>query len=824
MKKSIITVLLSISMTVGSIGAVPAFAAEPVAEETASGSAEETTEGVTVSGEAGTSSTSEAAEELEEVPDEASTSSTSEVAKEIEEVSEEASTLSTSEVAKEIEEVPDEAASAAGEVTEASAEAKAASGSAFKPGDKMIALGEEGTTQKFPMNPKRTNGFEDYREDISDYDILVDPTPGDGGPDTLEHNTIMTTGEYRKLQLQAAKPQSEYAWDVVLDDRNVVRYEIQGPNVKKVLRKKAHDEEVFFGYGIGCLSEPVGIEEFMFDEVNSERITRRLHLPDSDLMTEIHIDIYYELTDYELDELRKYDTVREFVEATDFMQSDEIYKERIGTERSNKGIKAFVDYNNDIEAYARGTAEEHYANGYERTVDTLYANCMGIKEGSKWMDAFRKKYDEGQFSFCVKEGDTYWFAMVASNSFNNTDRGCDIQVEYYVDKYFPGMKESEYEVRRAAAFDEWEYFVYYDFTIKDVCDAWLAEMENWDGHWINLLYGVYDREDIGTEDSQPGYDKGNWVFPGDNYGKTTLHYPDQYDYYVKDPGVYTITATIDGCNGVITDQFVVKAQPVQTGWVQDDKGWRYIEENGQPAKNKWIEEGFIWYYFKSDGYMATGLQKIGNAWYYFDADGVMQRGWQTIGNARYYFNADGVMQRGWHKIGGAWYYFKASGVMQKGWQTIDNVRYYFNADGAMQTGWQKIDNKWYYFSAGGAMQKGWQKINNVWYYLNADGVMQTGWQKIGSSWYYFSNGGAMQTGWQKINNKWYYMSAGGAMQTGWQKIGGSWYYFSAGGAMQTGWQKINNKWYYFRSGGAMVTGRQQINGKWYTFSSGGALQ
>ena len=336
MKKSIITVLLSISMTVGSIGAVPAFAAEPVAEEAASGSAEETTEGVTVSGEAGTSSTSEAAEELEEVPDEASTSSTSEVAKEIEEVSEEASTLSTSEVAKEIEEVPEEAASAAGEVTEVSAEQKNASGSTFKPGDKMIALGEEGTTQKFPMNPKRTNGFEDYREDISDYDILVDPTPGDGGPDTLEHNTIMTTGEYRKLQLQAAKPQSEYAWDVVLDDRNVVRYEIQGPNVKKVLRKKAHDEEVFFGYGIGCLSEPVGIEEFMFDEVNSERITRRLHLPDSDLMTEIHIDIYYELTDYELDELRKYDTVREFVEATDFMQSDEIYKERIGTERSNK--------------------------------------------------------------------------------------------------------------------------------------------------------------------------------------------------------------------------------------------------------------------------------------------------------------------------------------------------------------------------------------------------------------------------------------------------------------------------------------------------------
>ena len=756
MKKSIITVLLSISMTVGSIGAVPAFAAEPVAEEAASGSAEETTEGVTVSGEAGTSSTSEAAEELEEVPNEAGTSGTSEAAKEIEEVSEDASTLSTSEVAKEIEEVPEEAASAAGEVTEVSAEQKNASGSTFKPGDKMIALGKEGTTQKFPMNPKRTNGFEDYREDISGYDIWVLPAPGDNGPSTLEHNTIMTTGEYRKLQFWAVKPNDEYSGEQVMEDRNVIHYEIQGPNVKKVLREKAHDEEVFFGCDTGCLSEPTGNVSFAFDEVNSERITRRLNIPDSELAVDLHLDIMMRLTDYDLDELRQYDSAREFVEAANFMQSDEIYTENVGTERSNKG--------SDIVALAKERAEDHYANGYERVVDTLYANCMGIKEGSKWMSAFRKKYDEGQFSFCVKEGDTYWFAMWASNSLKNTTGGCDAQVQLFVDRYFPGIKESEYEVRAGAAFDEWVYDLYYDFTDKDLCDAWLAEMENWEGHWNNFLYGVYDKEDIGQEDAEPGYEKGNWFTGGSKYGKTTLHYPDQYDYYVKDPGVYTITATIDGCNGVITDQFVVKAQPVQTGWVQDDKGWRYIEENGQPAKNKWIEEGFIWYYFKSDGYMAVGLQKIGNAWYYFDADG--------------------VMQRGWHKIGGAWYYFKASGVMQKGWQTIDNVRYYFNADGAMQTGWQKIDNKWYYFSAGGAMQTGWQKINNVWYYLNADGVMQTGWQKIGSSWYYFSNGGAMQTG----------------------------------------WQKINNKWYYFRSGGAMVTGRQQINGKWHTFSSGGALQ
>ena len=710
MRKSVISLLLSISMTVGNVGAVPAFAAEAAEEETAFGSTEE------VAKEAVSGSTEEAAEEaasgsteevVEEDTDTASgKAGTSEVAKEIEEASDDASTLSTSEVAKEIEEVPDEAASAAGEVTEASAEQKNASGSTFKPGDKMIALGKEGTTQQFPMNPERTNGFDDYRVDISSYEVFAYVLNEEGKVDGLERNTIQTTGEYRKLELDVERPLSGDNRVSINDDKNVIHYEIQGPNVKKVLREKAHDEEVFFGPYEGCLSEPLGVEEFMFDEVNSERITRRLHLPDSELMTTMHIDIEFGLEDYELDELRKYDSVREFVGATNFLQSDDIYKEPIGTERSNKITKTFIeDFNGDIDAYARDTAEKHYANGYERTVETVYASCLGIKEDSEWLDEFKKKYDDNTFSFCVKEGDTYWFAMWPYYDFELAEYQCPKIVKYFVDNYFPDIQESEYEVRPAAAFDEWNYNVYYDFTEKDLCDAWLAEMENWDGHWINFLYGVHDRADIGKEGAVPGYGRGNWIFPGNIYGKTTLHYPDQYDYYVKDPGVYTVTATIDGCKGVITDQFVVKVKP---GWVKDDKGWKYIEETGKPAKNKWIDEYYNQFYVKDDGYMATGWQKIDNAWYYFDTDGIMQRGWRTIGNARYHFSMDGIMQ----------------------------------------TGWQKVNNKWYYLSAGGAMQTGWQKIGKVWYYFNTDGVMQTGWQKIGSSWYYFGTGGAMQTGWR----------------------------------------------------------------------------
>jgi len=443
---------------------------------------------------------------------------------------------------------------------------------------------------------------------------------------------------------------------------------------------------------MGCLSEPVGISEFAFDAVNSERIGKRLKLPNNGVEISLHYFIYYGLQNYDLDELRNYDSARDFVEATNFMQSDSIYKECVGRERDYKG--------SDIVAIAKERAEEYAANGYERTVDTVYANCIGINENSKWLNDFMEKYDEDVFSFCVKEGDTYWFALARHNSQKDMLYWCLSEVRSCIDNYFPDIQESEYEVRDTVAFDEWEYYIYFDFTVKDVCDAWLAEMDNWEGHWNYFLYGYYDEE----EDVEwPGYYQNNWFSPGTTYGKTTLHYPDQYDYYVKDPGVYTVTATIDGCNGVITDQFVVKEEPAQTGWVKDENGWKYIEENGQPAKNKWIEEFFYRYYVKDDGYRTTGLQKIDNAWYYFDSDGVMQTGWQTIGNDRYYFDTNGIMQRGWHQVDNLWYFFNSKGVMQTGLQKIDNVWYYFDADGVMQIYWQTIGNAQYYFDYKGVM-------------------------------------------------------------------------------------------------------------------------
>lgn len=424
----------------------------------------------------------------------------------------------------------------------------------YKEGDKLLTLGEEGTITQYPQNPKRTNGFDDYRVDVSSYEAQAYTLD----KEEREIYDIRANGEYQELNLQFRIPEGENVWGLVNDDANVIRYDIQGPNIKKVLKKKAYDKEIFIGYGSGRLGESGGSDEFRFDQVCSERIAARLHVPYSNFAIQLHSSIYYRLLNYEVEELRQYDSASEFVKSTGFMQSDDIYKDHLGTERRLKNYEECREkYKGNIHAYCKGKAQERHANGYESIIVTKYANCIGIKENSNRLKDFQEKINEGIFSFCIKEGDTYWFAFGEYDSAENLSYWCAPVARNIINKYFPGMDASEYEVRAAAAFDELEYYLYYDFTVKDVCDAWLAEMNNWEGHWIHCLYGVYDRNDIGKTDAEPGLYDDSWGSPGVKTGKTTLHFPDQYTYYVRDPGVYTITATIDDCNGTIKSQFVV---------------------------------------------------------------------------------------------------------------------------------------------------------------------------------------------------------------------------------------------------------------------------
>lgn len=81
------------------------------------------------------------------------------------------------------------------------------------------------------------------------------------------------------------------------------------------------------------------------------------------------------------------------------------------------------------------------------------------------------------------------------------------------------------------------------------------------------------------------------------------------------------------------------------GWIQDNKGWYYIKDNGSRAKSEICLIGEYDYWFDVDGYMATGFRKDSNGYYYYlrDFGGMRKSSWQLADGKWYYFGADGKM-------------------------------------------------------------------------------------------------------------------------------------------------------------------------------------
>lgn len=131
-------------------------------------------------------------------------------------------------------------------------------------------------------------------------------------------------------------------------------------------------------------------------------------------------------------------------------------------------------------------------------------------------------------------------------------------------------------------------------------------------------------------------------------------------------------------------------------WVQDEKGWYYVKENGEYVVSDWVV-------------ITTGgeVDEAGNEtpietkYYYIKDDGYMVTGWYMIDGSYYYFNQDGERYSGWIQDTGRWYYLGEDGKMLTGWQPVDEHWYYFTADGEMLTGWQKVDGVWRYFNTDG---------------------------------------------------------------------------------------------------------------------------
>ncbi len=264
---------------------------------------------------------------------------------------------------------------------------------------------------------------------------------------------------------------------------------------------------------------------------------------------------------------------------------------------------------------------------------------------------------------------------------------------------------------------------------------------------------------------------------------------------------------------------------LQTGWITDESGTSFAEENFV-LRTDWLTLDGKQYYFNNEGILQTGWLTLDHAVYYCGEDGAAHTGWLTTEEGRYYFDANGAMQTGLTHIGNTMYYFDETGAMQTGWVTIGDATYNFNADGTVRTGWLKTADASYYFSADGVMQTGLLTIEGKQYYFDALGMLQTGWIAADGGTYYAAEDGVLLTGMQTIDGVTYYFDENGMRTTGWVTLNDSMYYFSANdGGMIRGWANIGGSYYYFHAeSGVMQTGLITVEGKLYYLNDEGVRQ
>lgn len=147
---------------------------------------------------------------------------------------------------------------------------------------------------------------------------------------------------------------------------------------------------------------------------------------------------------------------------------------------------------------------------------------------------------------------------------------------------------------------------------------------------------------------------------------------------------------------VLTNYHVSAAD---TGWYQEDGGWKYYVSESVYAAGDWQQIGGKWYYFDEDGYMKTGWQEIREDIYSASDETPASFSW-------YYFKDDGSMACDeWIKTDGSWYYLLDSGRMIRGCnELINGRRYCFREDGSMAAnGWWRDGTSWVYANADGSL-------------------------------------------------------------------------------------------------------------------------
>ena len=123
--------------------------------------------------------------------------------------------------------------------------------------------------------------------------------------------------------------------------------------------------------------------------------------------------------------------------------------------------------------------------------------------------------------------------------------------------------------------------------------------------------------------------------------------------------------------------------------------------------------------------MVSGEQVIKGKRYIFDKNGILQIGWVTDDKGKIFYDEEGNTFVGRTKIGEKYYFFDKNGYMLTGWQGEGkDKRYYDPGSGVMATGWTNINASKYYFTEDGIPLTGTRVLNGKLSFFDNDGRLK----------------------------------------------------------------------------------------------------
>lgn len=143
---------------------------------------------------------------------------------------------------------------------------------------------------------------------------------------------------------------------------------------------------------------------------------------------------------------------------------------------------------------------------------------------------------------------------------------------------------------------------------------------------------------------------------------------------------YDYNAVQAKVNAILSGESVGSTEVQETGWLKNETGWWYRNEDGSWPADQWLKVYDFWYLFDEDGYAYCNrwVQKDGK-WYYFNSACAMVVGWVRYNDKWYHLKDDGQMSSKEYIVGsdGRLYYVTEDGAM------LENTEITVSEDGSL---------------------------------------------------------------------------------------------------------------------------------------------